>query len=75
MIGVCEFCGEKKEVGVATPFHGNYCTDCMRMNIEFDKESIAGMKRTRREKRTKATLKRLETEKDEALAALMNYGQ
>lgn len=75
MISVCEFCGEEKEVGNPTPFHGNYCLGCMRMNIEYDKESIAKMK-TKREKRiTESELKNLEIKKDEALAALMNFGQ
>jgi len=44
MLSVCEFCGQEKEVGNSTPFHGFYCMDCMKMNIEYDKESIAKMK-------------------------------
>lgn len=71
---VCEFCGKEKEVGDATPFHGFYCADCMRMNIEFDKESISKMKAKRRKKITTTELKQLEREADEAIKALMNFG-
>lgn len=55
------------------PFHGFYCMDCMRMNIQYDKESIAEMKTKRKQKITEKELKRLEKEKDDALKALMNF--
>ena len=73
MIGECEFCGKEKELGNSTPFHGFYCLDCMRMNIEYDKESISDMKPKRKKKITKQELERLEKEKDEALKSLMNF--
>lgn len=75
MISVCEFCGNKKEVGDPTPFHGNYCVDCMRMNIEYDKESITKMKPKRKKKITESELEKLKREKDEALDSLINFGK
>ena len=71
MIGKCEFCGKEKELGNSTPYHGFYCLDCMRMNIEYDKESISDMKPKRKKKITKQELERLEKEKDKALKSLM----
>ena len=73
MIGICEFCGKEKEIGESTPFHGFYCIDCMRMNIQYDKESIIKMKPKRVRKITERELERLEKEKDNALKALMNF--
>lgn len=73
MIDVCEFCGKEKELGDSTPFHGFYCMDCMRMNIEYDKESIAKMKPKRKRKISQVQLDQLEKEKDEALKALIGY--
>lgn len=73
MIGKCEFCGSEKELGESTPFHGFYCMDCMRMNIQYDKESIAEMKHKRRQRIDEKELERLEKEKDAALKALMNF--
>ncbi len=73
MMGICEFCGNEKELGESTPFHGFYCMDCMRMNIEHDKESMSKMESKRRKKITKQELEQLEKEKDEALNALMNF--
>lgn len=75
MIGKCEFCGEEKELGDSTPFHGFYCLDCMRMNIQYDKESMSKikMKHEKRKKITTKELERLEKEKDDALKALMNF--
>ncbi len=73
MMGKCGFCGEEKEVGIATPFHVNYCVDCMRMNIEYDKESISKMKTRRKKRITEARINQLEKQKDEALKALMNF--
>lgn len=73
MIGICEFCGNEKEVGDSTPFHGFYCMDCMKMNIEYDKESIAKMKPRRKRKITEEELKKLEQEKNKTLSALMNF--
>ena len=46
----------------------------MRMNIEFDKESISKMKAKRRKKITTTELNQLEKEADEAIKALMNFG-
>ena len=73
MIGKCEFCGNEKKLGNATPFHGFYCIDCMRMNIKFDKESISEMKPKKRKKITAQEFEQLEKEKDDALKALMNF--
>lgn len=73
MIGKCEFCGKENELGNATPFHGFYCKECMRMNIEYDKESISEMKPKRRKKITAQEFEQLEKEKDDALKALMNF--
>ena len=72
MMGKCDFCGNEKELGNSTPFHGFYCVDCMRMNIQFDKESIAKMKPKRRKKITVQEFERLEKEADAAIKALMN---
>ena len=73
MIGKCEFCGNEKELGDSTPFHGFYCLDCMRMNNQYDKESISKMKPEKRKKTTGKELKRFEKEKNDALKALMNF--
>ncbi len=75
MFSVCEFCGNEKEVGDPTPFHGSYCADCMRMNIEYDKESIVKMKPQKRKKITEEDLKKMEHEKDLALKELINFGK
>lgn len=75
MISICEFCGNEKEVGDPTPFHGSYCAECMRMNIDYDKESIAKMKPKRRKKISETEFKEIERQKDEALDALINYGK
>lgn len=72
-LGKCEFCGNEKELGDSTPFHGFYCADCMRMNIEYDKQSISKMKPKRRREITKQEFERLEKEKNEALSVLMNF--
>ena len=69
MFGKCEFCGNEKELGESTPFHGFYCMDCMEMNIEYDKESIAKMKPERRKKITHEEIDRLEKEKDDVINA------
>lgn len=54
---------------------GYYNMDCMKMNIEYDKESIAKMKPERRKKITHMEIDRLKKEKDDALNALMNFGK
>lgn len=74
MFGKCEFCGNDKELGDSTPFHGFYCKECMQMNIDYDKESIKNMKPSKRKKISAEDLAKLEREKDEALAMLMNFG-
>ena len=74
MVGICKFCGEEKELGDATPFHGFYCSGCLKMNIEYDKEVLKNMKPKRKKSVTKEELERLEREKDEALSDLMNFG-
>lgn len=77
MTDICDFCGKEKEVGDSTPFHGFYCMDCMKMNIQYDKESIAGMKSAKKKATKKKVsedeLSELERAKDEALDALMNF--
>ena len=72
MIGICEFCAKEKELGKSTPFHGFYCMDCLRMNIEYDRESIRKMKPQKRNKITRETLEELEKEKDEVLKSFMD---
>ena len=79
MKGTCEFCGMEKDVGNPTPFHGTYCIDCMKMNIQNDREAITAMKQTKTP-RTKGKPRRTdfaETErmKDEALNRLMHIGE
>lgn len=75
MVGTCEFCGKEKELGEATPFHGFYCRDCLKMNIQYDKDVLKNMKSQRKKSNTKEELERLEKEKDEALADLINFGR
>lgn len=75
MFDKCEFCGIEKELGQSTPFHGFYCMDCMKMNIEYDKESIRGMKPERRKKITNKELDRLKKERDDAVNYLLNFGK
>ena len=50
MIGICEFCGQEKDLGEATPFHGFYCSDCLKLNIENDREVLKKMKSGKRRK-------------------------
>lgn len=69
----CEFCGNEKELGNSTPFHGFYCLDCMKMNLKFEGEAIAEMKQKRRRKVSVQELEQIEKEKDDALNLLMNF--
>lgn len=75
-IGMCEFCGKEKELGDSTPFHGFYCMECMKMNIEYDRESIKKMKPIKntgkRKVLTEKELHEIEKAKNDALAKLMN---
>lgn len=73
MTGKCDFCGNEKELGDSTPFHGYYCVDCMRMNIQHDREAISKMKKRCRKRITQQELEQLEKNKDKALSALINF--
>lgn len=71
MIGACEFCGREKELGEGTPFHGNYCAGCLRLNIENDQETLKKMKVKRRNKVTPEELRNLEAERDRTIERLI----
>ena len=48
MIGICEFCGQEKEISDGCSFHGSYCADCIQMAIDLDRQILKEMRLTGR---------------------------
>lgn len=44
MIGICDFCGKEKVLAFGNGFHGCYCADCIRLNIQENKGLLKTMR-------------------------------
>ena len=42
--GPCEFCGKEKVLAFGNGFHGCYCADCIRLNIQENKGLLKTMR-------------------------------
>lgn len=69
--GKCEFCGQERKLLDSTPFHGFYCEECVRMEIDYAKE-LLGHNQKATKAVTKEQVDELEIQAKEAMAKLMN---
>lgn len=71
----CEFCGREKQTANGNSFHGCYCAECLRLEIEQAKECLKELKPSKnRKKISDNEIAKLKNEADVALAKLMNFG-
>lgn len=70
----CEFCGQERQTASGNSFHGGYCSECLRIEIEQAKECLKELKPSKKEKVSNDEIAKLKNEADAALANLINFG-